>query len=404
MSTLPFIEDTQGQKWKRQKYKDSDFLDNKESSLQPSREHTPNTTTALSYDEVTDDLDEIVALRGEGRYFGVTDPDDDSGLSRQTLGPLCANCHKRGHIRAKCKVVVCHKCGAIDDHYESQCPTTIICARCGEKGHTVLACKSKVRKRQYCRLCDSFKHGDENCPSIWRSYIVKPSMAGDEGSDVLPRIFCYNCGSDEHYGDECHEQRKSRIPNFGSAFSGNNLPKEYRDLYFRRLRGEDRRADDRRNYNNPYLQNYGDEEYDPAYVEPPRSGFGSKNFYSNKNNNNNTTQPVKSGVLPNRKLAFPKGPGGGGGGGGNASRGNGSFLKAMNEKTKNKKRKVDPKPLYTQPTRSGTISRKGSANSNGNKNRDASSGGVNYTAGGSKPTRSGLIGDRKAQNLKRMKY
>ena len=100
----------------------------------------------MSYDEVTDDLDEIIALRGEGRYFGVTDPDDESGLSRQTLGPLCSNCHKRGHIRAKCKVVICHKCGAIDDHYESQCPTTIICARCGEKGHIVLSCKSKVKR------------------------------------------------------------------------------------------------------------------------------------------------------------------------------------------------------------------------------------------------------------------
>ena len=181
--TLPFIEDSTGEKFKRQKYKEQSFVELKERGSRDTKEHTP--TTALSYDEVNDDLDELVALRGEGRYFGVTDPDDESGISRQSLGPLCANCHKRGHTRAKCTVVICHKCGAIDDHYESQCPTTIICSRCGEKGHIVLQCKSKIRKRQYCRTCDSFKHGDENCPSIWRSYITKlPSQGENEESSV----------------------------------------------------------------------------------------------------------------------------------------------------------------------------------------------------------------------------
>lgn len=396
MSTLPFIEDTKGQKWKRQKYNSSEFLDKKESLIQSSREHTPNTTTALSYDEVTDDLDEIIALRGEGRYFGVTDPDDESGLSRQTLGPLCSNCHKRGHIRAKCKVVICHKCGAIDDHYESQCPTTIICARCGEKGHIVLSCKSKVKKRQYCRLCDTFKHSDENCPSIWRSYIIKPSQSGDDVRDALPRIYCYNCGSDEHYGDECSEQRKSRIPNLGSAFSGNNLPKEFRELYFLRLRGEGRKSD------NPYLHNYGEEAYDPNRNIKSASGFGKKDFI-----NRNNSQPVKSGVLPKRNIAFPRGPrtqfdNGNNGNNGSATKSGGSFLKALNEKTKNKKRKVDPKPLYTQPTRSGTINRNG--NFNGRNNGSTYKGSSYVSDGNSKPTRSGLIADRKNQNTKRMKY
>lgn len=388
MSTLPFIEDTHGQKWKRQKYKDSEVLDNKESLVQPSREHTPNTTTALSYDEVTDDLDEIVALRGEGRYFGVTDADDESGLSRQTLGPLCANCHKRGHIRSKCKVVICHKCGAIDDHYESQCPTTIICARCGEKGHIVLACKSKVRKRQYCRLCDSFKHGDENCPSIWRSYIIKPSQSGGEVSDVLPRIYCYNCGSDQHYGDECSEQRKSRIPNFGSAFSGNNLPKEFREMYFLRLEGGNNRSYS----SSAYLNKLGEDDYNPRSNLKSTSGFGTRDF-SNKNN----SQPFNSRVPPNRNIAFPRGPRQNFDSnlyGKSDSNGGGSFLKALNEKTKNKKRKVDPKPLYSNPTRSGTLKKR--------ENTQINTSYVNVN--GSKPTRSGLIASRKTQNAKKMKY
>ena len=90
--TLPFIEDSTGEKFKRQKYKEQSFVELKERGSRDTKEHTP--TTALSYDEVNDDLDELVALRGEGRYFGVTDPDDESGISRQSLGPLCANCHK----------------------------------------------------------------------------------------------------------------------------------------------------------------------------------------------------------------------------------------------------------------------------------------------------------------------
>ena len=90
--TLPFIEDSTGEKFKRQKYKEQSFVELKERGSRDIKEHTP--TTALSYDEVNDDLDELVALRGEGRYFGVTDPDDESGISRQSLGPLCANCTK----------------------------------------------------------------------------------------------------------------------------------------------------------------------------------------------------------------------------------------------------------------------------------------------------------------------
>lgn len=196
-----------------------------------------NEIISLSYDQVNDNADELVELRGEGRYFGVTDPQtgDSIASQRAALGPICDNCHKRGHIRAKCKTVVCHKCGVVDDHYETQCPTTVLCARCGEKGHIVAACTSKFRKRQYCNTCDSFRHGNDNCPGIWRSYLTLPNNDGKLG---LPIIFCYNCASSQHYGDECFEQRTSRIPNLnGSAFSGINLPKYLRDPYFDFIEG-----------------------------------------------------------------------------------------------------------------------------------------------------------------------
>ncbi|EMG49594.1 mRNA processing and export modulator, putative [Candida maltosa Xu316] len=352
---LPFIEDTTGQKWKRQKYKEEP--ESKKSTPVISKENTP--TVALSYDEVNDDTDELIALRGEGRYFGVTDPDDESGLSRQSLGPLCANCHKRGHIRSKCKTVVCHKCGAVDEHYESQCPTTIICGKCSEKGHIMSECKSKVVKRQYCRTCDSFKHGEDNCPSIWRSYITKPEKKGDdEESLVLPRIFCYNCGSDEHYGDECAQFRTSRVPNFGSSFSGNNLPRKLRPIYFLRLKTS--------NSDSTYIPQASARDY--------KSSYDNSRNHNNKNNNNNTngkynryegfgnkgfdrrsnTQPSRSGFVPSRppNNGLPQRP--------------------------------RPIPFNSAPSRSGTLKR-------------------DYDSG-SKPTRSGLISNRKSKNPKKLKY
>ncbi|KAK6459895.1 hypothetical protein DFJ63DRAFT_290896, partial [Scheffersomyces coipomensis] len=199
--------------------------------------HTPNTNnnnnsheiTSLTLEQVNDDADELIELRGEGRYFGVIDPKSGDSINQaHALGPLCANCHKRGHMRAKCKTVVCHKCGVVGDHYETHCPTTLICSRCNEKGHMAIDCTNKNKKRQYCSTCDTFSHSLDNCPTIWRSYIVIPNPDLAETNQLtendLPIIYCYNCGSDEHYGDDCTSFRTSRVPNFGSAFSGRNLP------------------------------------------------------------------------------------------------------------------------------------------------------------------------------------
>lgn len=195
--------------------------------------HDEHRTTSLSYDQVNSNADELVELRGEGRYFGVTDGLGDAINAQQSLGPLCANCHKRGHIRAKCKTVVCHKCGVVGDHYETQCPTTMICLRCGLKGHIATNCTNKVKKREYCRACDTFSHGDDRCPNIWRLYLT---ITIPEDT-VLPLMYCYNCGDDMHYGDECPEMRSSRVPNpTGSAFSGSNLPRHLREIYHKRLR------------------------------------------------------------------------------------------------------------------------------------------------------------------------
>lgn len=233
--------------------------------LVETKSNNGNEIISLAFDEVNDNADELIELRGEGRYFGVTDPSGTTINQGQSLGPLCGNCHRRGHIRAKCKTVVCHKCGVVGDHYETQCPTTMVCSRCGLKGHMAMECTNKMKKRQYCRQCDSMSHLDETCPSIWRSYLTLP---GKDDSTVLPVIYCYNCGDDTHFGDECPKMRSSRVPNpSGSAFSGSNLPRHLRDMYFRRL-SQQRSA--------PSAPRGGRDYYDHGYAQRAPAGPGAK--------------------------------------------------------------------------------------------------------------------------------
>lgn len=270
MALLSFTEDTEpahiddNVKWKETDESPAPHKPKKEKGPKPADE-----IYSLSFDQVNDNADELIELRGEGRYFGVTDPSTGSTINaQQSLGPLCDNCHKRGHVRSKCKTVVCHKCGVVGDHYETQCPTTMICSRCGERGHMLSMCVSKTRKKQYCRHCDTFSHGDDNCPSIWRSYITKVQK---DDQYVLPVMHCYNCGDDTHFGDECPQPRNSRIPNTnGSAFSGSNLPKHLRSVYYDSIgQGTGRSKKFSGGYSNSYSN------YNLGYNQGYNQGYGS---------------------------------------------------------------------------------------------------------------------------------
>lgn len=421
---LPFVEDTQPLVEEHEKSATpsmSTILNENSSSHNTSaaetKENTPSTNnngnnrkegvTSLSFDQVNDNADELIELRGEGRYFGVTDPSSGTTInSLQSMGPLCANCHKRGHIRAKCKTVVCHKCGVVGDHYETQCPTTMVCSRCGLKGHIAIKCKNKLKKRQYCKHCDTFNHGDDSCPSIWRSYLTLPTPKSDDENDnyestVLPVIYCYNCGDDEHYGDECPEPRTSRIPCInGSAFSGTNLPRHLRSLYFDRMNSSKQnfshtqkklqniKSTYSHNYSNSNNNNYGNKgNYNNGSFRNNFSNYNDYNYnsnanfnrqpiennfngyYNNQNNSNNTHSHFKPNSRHPAKLDKP-----------NPSRS--GFIPNSNSKKNNKK-----------PTRSGFIDK--------NKNKAHKSNPLH------KPTRSGLIessGNRaKKQSVKNIK-
>ncbi|KAG7666084.1 uncharacterized protein J8A68_000340 [[Candida] subhashii] len=403
---LPYVEDTVPSKLKRGKY--TEKSDHHDSPYQPP------TTTSLSYDQVNDNADELIELRGEGRYFGVTDPSNPS----QALGPICANCHKRGHLRAKCKTVICHKCGIVGDHYETHCPTTLICARCGEKGHIAINCSSKVKKRSYCRNCDTFTHGDENCPSIWRSYLTKRETDNDENNEcsALPVIYCYNCGDNEHYGDECPKYRTSRIPNVGSAFSGSNLPRKFRPLYFSRLKSKSNigTSSSRGGNDSYYRPESAVTDYQSDYSSGTRNYFSNNNNdYSNSfgqyelNNNYNNKMPSRSGYMPP------------------------ATVKGNNSASMHKANSFNGRPItnFSLPTRSGTIRKivsmdYGDNNNNNNnkpkqkQNHNNNNGGINkpkQKKQGKKssrqdlngPTRSGLItesGGNKKKPARFMRY
>lgn len=248
---------------------------------------------APEFDEVTTDKDHLANLRGEGRYFGVVDTD--------AVQPVCSNCHRRGHKRSQCKVVVCHACGKVDDHYETQCPISMVCSNCGERGHFRNNCPSK-RKQTYCVECDSRNHSSDRCPTIWRSYVLKKDRS-NKIAFPTNKIFCYNCAEKGHYGDDCPEMRISKTPNInGSAFSGVNLPKELIDQYNDTLDQESGNSKKRKfdtfstNYNyappayqksNNYNNNYNKNNHNNNYNNS-NNNSNNRNYYRNNNNNTNS--------------------------------------------------------------------------------------------------------------------
>lgn len=228
---------------------------------------------APTIEEVDEDPESLRTLRGQGRYFGVVD-DEEYGIKEAV--PKCSNCSQRGHLKKNCPHVICTYCGAMDDHYSKHCPKAIKCANCNENGHYRSQCPHKW-KRVYCTLCNSKKHSRERCPSIWRVYLIKDGNK-NTGSGSLKKvpfdkIFCYNCGSQGHFGDDCHKRRSSRVPNDdGSAFSGDNLPNKLKRSYYSYVNGIKQNSSDINSTNNNRFD-FNDYEIDESY-------------YSNNNNNN----------------------------------------------------------------------------------------------------------------------
>ncbi|KAK9452340.1 uncharacterized protein V1518DRAFT_425286 [Limtongia smithiae] len=158
-------------------------------------------------------IQELVEVRGDGRYFG----NGDGGREI-----LCINCHKPGHMASECRVIVCSTCGEVGDHLTRNCPKTKRCSNCNKLGHTAASCVER-RKDIYCSRCRSSRHGHETCPSIWCYYTFS-------GQPLKPieRMYCYNCGEEGHFGDDCPRPPPPLQPVLdGTAFSVSNLPEGY---------------------------------------------------------------------------------------------------------------------------------------------------------------------------------
>lgn len=238
---------------------------------------------APTIEEVDEDPESLRTLRGQGRYFGVDD-DDKDGIKE--AAPKCSNCSQRGHLKRNCPHVICTYCGAMDDHYSKHCPKAIKCANCNENGHYRSQCPHKW-KRVYCTLCNSKRHARDRCPSIWRVYLIKEDKDDKKKSESkkqipFDKIYCYNCGAQGHFGDDCDQRRSSRVPNDdGSAFSGDNLPAVLKKTYFNYI-------NDVTGSNRPSLY----DEYSSGSNRSSNNSYGNtsrnnNNSYANSGRNNN---------------------------------------------------------------------------------------------------------------------
>ncbi|KAL3237084.1 zinc finger CCHC domain-containing protein [Nakaseomyces bracarensis] len=267
MDTLPFVRDTTPMK-------DDDMK-----------------MTAPSIEQVGTDPNELRLLRGEGRYFGLEDAD-----SIKEPQPKCRNCSQRGHFKRDCPHVICTFCGSMDDHYSQHCPKAIKCANCNETGHYRSQCPNKW-KRVFCTLCNSKRHGRDRCPSIWRSYLLREDISKKELKLRFEDIYCYNCGGQGHYGDDCNQRRSSRVPNDdGSAFAGNNLGDEVRNKYYRHIDEERGKRKNKKNHSGnrtkKYPSNdhfdYNDYEYDDSIYDEWDNSQMKKNKKNKKKANNSS--------------------------------------------------------------------------------------------------------------------
>lgn len=265
-----------------------------------------NKLLAPSIEDVDANPEELRTLRGQGRYFGITDYDSNGAIMEAE--PKCNNCSQRGHLKRNCPHVICTYCGFMDDHYSQHCPKAIICTNCNANGHYKSQCPHKWKK-VFCTLCNSKRHSRERCPSIWRSYLLKTKDA-NQGDFDFQTVFCYNCGNAGHFGDDCAERRSSRVPNTdGSAFCGDNLATKFKQHYFNQLKDYKREASQRQHFDNEHEFNLLDYEYnDDAYDLPGSRTYRDKMKWKGKvqstRNKNSSNNRYESGNNRKKKSPF----------------------------------------------------------------------------------------------------
>ncbi|RUS71637.1 hypothetical protein EGW08_020599 [Elysia chlorotica] len=136
----------------------------------------------------------------------------------------CRNCRKNGHMSRDCPEPLkrrCIFCGE-EGHQFKTCPQTI-CFNCGTAGHRSSDCKKpKMNWNNPCDRCWMKGHREEECPDQWRQlhlslHVGKLVLRSNHKSRIEydeqknPRVYCYNCGKNDHWGHECWLQRMNRF-------------------------------------------------------------------------------------------------------------------------------------------------------------------------------------------------
>ncbi|KIY71428.1 hypothetical protein CYLTODRAFT_487196 [Cylindrobasidium torrendii FP15055 ss-10] len=176
------------------------------------------------------------------RYY---DDPKEIAAAQAKVKIVCKKCGGEGHSKFNCKVVICLTCGARNQHNQSHCPTQKSCFNCGMKGHLNIDCPSRqVRYGESvydsCRRCSNNKHNETECPLLWRVYEymspeerastlamrkTKECMVLGQGGEgyIAADRWCWNCGQEGHWGDDCELPFQRDVPREGSAFHWRNV-------------------------------------------------------------------------------------------------------------------------------------------------------------------------------------
>lgn len=241
----------------------------------------PPQTKSINFEDVDDTNEGLIEMRGQGRYFGNFDEDE--------VQQLCNRCGKSGHKMAQCKAIICDTCGEKEKHTTKDCPKSKRCSKCGSVGHLRVDCTERRARGPHCDKCDLRTHNSDNCPLIWRNYLVKKSSK--KHAHYPSEIYCYNCGMEGHYGDDCAAERQIQLMYVDeSCFAGRSLNTKLKSQYNKDLKRyqEDykRSAPSKRSYDDYDDMDYG---YSSGYGNGNRGG----NSYNRNNNAEKKYQPKR---------------------------------------------------------------------------------------------------------------